>query len=1330
MTDIGYVIDVTKRNRADYLYLSGDKDTDGSKRFCIDADTGFSEIQLRTEGVWLPASFEVGTNSLWVGCNVGVAGVGHHLATESSEGHLHFHAHSEFVNNLSTTDAQILYAYADHIRTIFQPDESGEFIGTSTEFSFPSTSHLLARNIYYKVGSVAATAPIRIRIYQGSDDTGPLVFDQTYPASLFVADTEIEAPYNGCVEFDEGQTYFLRYTSEEDFSFKSDVTNVMPWFAADYCDVREENLLQTKPWVSGEDWDENDYCIKDRLIHICNEDGVQTGTWEDNAAKWSTLGMEHTQYWQRNGTTLSPANAGDTISADNLSVTNGGITIDRASNDSYIAFFNAGAGQGQIRAASDMIKITNPLASMTHFAVDTGSGEVFCYDDLLVSKSLYVDNTLIVNSSGVLQESDPVFLSQKGANSGVATLDAGGKIPSAQLPNSVMDYKGTWNASTNTPTLADGTGNAGDVYICDTAGTQDLGSGDITFAEGDWIIYNGSTWEKSINSDRITSVNGQTGVVVLNLDDIGDGVTYGRPTFTKMGQWDTAYGWGDHASEGYLKTETDPVFTAWDKSTGISITESQISDLNHFNGLAGNLSGITQNRVPFGNASGGLIDSPNLMYSDSALRVNNGGIYLDRTGADSYLAFKRDGVQVGQIRGADGSIDITESGGSPVHLSVDTTTGITTMTGVDTSNIGNSGGILKLNPDAAGIVELFGDADVLDDENGKMLYVWRRAPEADDYIRFYISSTRNAYIHSGRNLTLQGQIDFTINSVTEDIIFKVGDNAGAKKVYFKDSDGTVVANIDSNGNAQFDDTIEKGGALYNNKKTFQFDPNTIPNTYTQYLGTFDMNSGVVSIDIVDSPGSWHGNVSHLEVTKIYSGSLPATTSIQLRGGSKGYKLHSRVIDSDTYELFFEDLQTIGGTVDYEVCITCQGAIASDTISASNDTDIEENRLGLCITDDGDISVGKTSSTGYAFEVEGVIAAWNGSFVLGSYGGVWDASGLNINGDGSSAKEALEVNGNAIITGLINDGVKKYSDGTTQQSNHNLWDCRTADYIQEFLVGTWGTGPHQILFDHSGTRMYVLDNTSEEINEFTLTTPWDVSTAGYSTVHNLSSQAGNPMGMCFNLDGTKLYVCDSSSDSVYQYTLSSAWDLSTLAYASIYKDVSAYCGSPVSIMFKPDGLRCYINDGSSDEVEQWDLTTAWDISTASYSLQFDSQMDNIEGGAFSPDGARLYVVDGSAEDDIHEYHLSVPWDISTAVYKYSKDLTGIASVPNSIFFRPDGTKMYITENNAGNDSVMEFDLGPMGNVSFYGGAPVELQTGVAVTAASIHAALVNLGLITA
>ncbi len=116
-----------------------------------------------------------------------------------------------------------------------------------------------------------------------------------------------------------------------------------------------------------------------------------------------------------------------------------------------------------------------------------------------------------------------ISTSEKGANNGVATLDAGGKVPSSQLPVGAQIYKGTWNASTNTPTLADGTGTAGWTYRVTVAGTVNLGSGNITFAIGDDAIYNGTVWQRNPSSSAVTSVNAQTGAVVLTSDNISEG---------------------------------------------------------------------------------------------------------------------------------------------------------------------------------------------------------------------------------------------------------------------------------------------------------------------------------------------------------------------------------------------------------------------------------------------------------------------------------------------------------------------------------------------------------------------------------------------------------------------------------------------------------------------------------------------------------------------------------------------------------------------------------------------------------------------------------------
>ena len=114
--------------------------------------------------------------------------------------------------------------------------------------------------------------------------------------------------------------------------------------------------------------------------------------------------------------------------------------------------------------------------------------------------------------------------SEKGAASGYAPLDVNSKVPTANLPDSVVgqvEYKGTWNASTNTPTLPSASGVKGNYYVVSVAGVYET----LDYEIGDWVISNGTQWEKVDNSDKVSSVNGATGVVVLDTDNISEGST-------------------------------------------------------------------------------------------------------------------------------------------------------------------------------------------------------------------------------------------------------------------------------------------------------------------------------------------------------------------------------------------------------------------------------------------------------------------------------------------------------------------------------------------------------------------------------------------------------------------------------------------------------------------------------------------------------------------------------------------------------------------------------------------------------------------------------------
>ena len=86
----------------------------------------------------------------------------------------------------------------------------------------------------------------------------------------------------------------------------------------------------------------------------------------------------------------------------------------------------------------------------------------------------------------------------------------------------VLEYLGTWNASTNTPALVSGVGQRGGYYVVSVSGTTNIDS-ENDWNPGDWVIYNGTTWEKIDNTDKVTSVNGEVGDVIVPPGEIDGG---------------------------------------------------------------------------------------------------------------------------------------------------------------------------------------------------------------------------------------------------------------------------------------------------------------------------------------------------------------------------------------------------------------------------------------------------------------------------------------------------------------------------------------------------------------------------------------------------------------------------------------------------------------------------------------------------------------------------------------------------------------------------------------------------------------------------------------
>ena len=242
----------------------------------------------------------------------------------------------------------------------------------------------------------------------------------------------------------------------------------------------------------------------------------------------------------------------------------------------------------------------------------------------------------------------------------------------------------------------------------------------------------------------------------------------------------------------------------------------------------------------------------------------------------------------------------------------------------------------------------------------------------------------------------------------------------------------------------------------------------------------------------------------------------------------------------------------------------------------------------------------------------------------------------------------------------------------------------------FSVASQDTTPVGLAFKPDGTKMYMLGLGGDTVFQYTLSTAFDLSTASYDSVSVSITQDTGPYSLAFNSDGTKMYVLGNTSGTVYQYNLSTAYDLSTTSYIGVSFSVTGQDSSPLGLAFNNNGTKMYIAGNANDSIFQYSLSTAFDLSTASYdSVSLDVGGQDIAplDLTFNGDGTKMYFI-GTGNDSIFQYSLSTAFDLSTALYdNISFDLTGQDSAPSACAFNSDGTKIYVAGQT--NDTIYQY-----------------------------------------
>ena len=278
-------------------------------------------------------------------------------------------------------------------------------------------------------------------------------------------------------------------------------------------------------------------------------------------------------------------------------------------------------------------------------------------------------------------------------------------------------------------------------------------------------------------------------------------------------------------------------------------------------------------------------------------------------------------------------------------------------------------------------------------------------------------------------------------------------------------------------------------------------------------------------------------------------------------------------------------------------------------------------------------------------------------------------------------------GDAQLVSSLTDksGLKAYYSMNTQGTASWTGFTKTDD----FSLASYETQPRGCTISTDGTYFYVVGDQGHSVDQFTMSTPYDLTTISHTRVQALGTN--NPRGIYFKEDGTKMFV-SYYGGTIKRYSLSTAWDVSTIGSADqsdTFESDSGDYNSVGGLFFKPDGTKFYTAVASDNAIKQYDCGSAWDVSSMSGSdvATRDSLQGDVTGVFISTDGLRIWYCD-YATDKVYQWNLSTAWDITTG----SADSTSysVEANPFGIAMKTDGTKFYLV--NDGEDEIQEFTAG--------------------------------------
>jgi len=244
---------------------------------------------------------------------------------------------------------------------------------------------------------------------------------------------------------------------------------------------------------------------------------------------------------------------------------------------------------------------------------------------------------------------------------------------------------------------------------------------------------------------------------------------------------------------------------------------------------------------------------------------------------------------------------------------------------------------------------------------------------------------------------------------------------------------------------------------------------------------------------------------------------------------------------------------------------------------------------------------------------------------------------------------------------------------------NAYNLSSTTFDSAISVGT--TTTNDLSFSEDGSKLYTIGSGNDRIYQYNLSTNWNLASASLYGSYSVSAIDSNPRGLCLSLDGLYAYFLGRTNNRIYRLELSTANDITTASYSSNFIALGTSTGLEVSVRLRPGGSYIYYSNGSS--AVEISMPTPYSLIGASKTGTTTSLTRRNQysyGLTFSHDGSHAYT--GSSDRNLDKINLSTSWDLTTAAYQEVDE--SILTIPSSRYAGGSGSAWCARYANSGNN----------------------------------------------